>query len=109
MNSKQPVVVFGAYGHTGRFVVDELLRRGVPVVLSGRDADKLNAMGDARVGTETRVAPVDDPAKVSAALSGCGAVINCAGPFIDTTVPVVEAAIRARIPYLDIAAEQAAV
>jgi hypothetical protein len=32
-------------------------------------------------------------------------VINCAGPFASTTGPVVEAALRAGIPYLDVAAE----
>jgi short subunit dehydrogenase-like uncharacterized protein len=35
-------------------------------------------------------------------------VVNCAGPFLDTALPVVEAALRAKIPYLDVAAEQAA-
>ena len=37
------------------------------------------------------------------------AVINCAGPFLDTAVPVIEAALRARIHYLDVCAEQRAV
>jgi short subunit dehydrogenase-like uncharacterized protein len=37
------------------------------------------------------------------------AVINCAGPFIDTAAPVIDAALRASIHYLDVAAEQAAV
>jgi hypothetical protein len=109
MNSRLPVVVFGAYGHTGRFVVDELVRRGIPSVLAGRDAAKLRAMSEARSGTEPRVALVDKPATVDTALSRCRAVINCAGPFIDTAVPIVEAAIRARIPYFDVAAEQRAV
>jgi short subunit dehydrogenase-like uncharacterized protein len=42
-------------------------------------------------------------------LAGVAAVVNCAGPFLDTALPVVEAALRAEIPYLDVAAEQAAV
>ncbi len=37
------------------------------------------------------------------------AVINCAGPFIDTAAPVIDAALRGSIHYLDVAAEQAAV
>ncbi|HEX8838006.1 MAG TPA: hypothetical protein VF748_13775, partial [Candidatus Acidoferrum sp.] len=43
------------------------------------------------------------------ALSGSAAVINCAGPFLDTAGPVIDAALRAGIHYLDLAAEQAAV
>ncbi|TXS41975.1 hypothetical protein EAO72_15795 [Streptomyces sp. or43] len=39
------------------------------------------------------------------ALAGAAAVINCAGPFALTGAPVVEAALRAGIPYVDVAAE----
>ena len=35
------VTVYGAYGHTGRFIVRELLKRGWTPVLAGRDAAKL--------------------------------------------------------------------
>jgi hypothetical protein len=109
MTLNQTVAVFGAYGHTGRFVVSELRKRGWTPILSGRDADKLNAVGNAHRELEVRVASVDDPASLDRAISGARAVINCAGPFIDTAAPVIEAALRARIHYLDVAAEQLAV
>jgi hypothetical protein len=38
-------------------------------------------------------------------LAGAAAVINCAGPFARTAEAVIDAALRARIPYLDVAAE----
>ncbi|MDY0812582.1 saccharopine dehydrogenase family protein [Kitasatospora purpeofusca] len=104
MGSGRQVAVFGAYGHTGRFVVAELIARGYVPVLSGRDADKLAAMGH-EAGLDVRVASADDPASLDRALAGTSAVINCAGPFASTTAPVIEAALRARIPYLDVAAE----
>ena len=103
------VAVFGAAGHTGRFVVSELRRRGLTPILSGRDAAKLKAVGDAHPGSEARVASVDDPASLDRAISGAAAIINCAGPFIDTAPPIIEAAIRGRIHYLDVTAEQRAV
>src|SRR5882757_7127627 len=103
------ITVFGAYGHTGRFVVSELRKRGFTPILSGRDAAKLKEAGNAHPGSEVRVATVDDPASLDRALSGAVAVINCAGPFIDTAAPVIDAALRASIHYLDVAAEQAAV
>lgn len=40
--------------------------------------------------------------------TGADAVINCAGPFLDTALPIVGAALRAKIPYLDVTAEQPA-
>ncbi|MEU2548496.1 saccharopine dehydrogenase NADP-binding domain-containing protein [Streptomyces roseolus] len=104
MGSGRPVTVFGAYGHTGRFVVAELAARGFTPVLSGRNARTLEEMAHAH-GLEARVASVDDPASLDRALAGTAAVINCAGPFASTTGPVIEAALRARIPYLDVAAE----
>lgn len=104
MGAGQKVTVFGAYGHTGRFVVAELRERGFVPVLSGRDADKLKALAY-ESGLEARPASVDDPAALDRALAGAAAVINCAGPFATTGGPVIEAALRAGIPYLDVAAE----
>ncbi|MDA0564299.1 saccharopine dehydrogenase NADP-binding domain-containing protein [Streptomonospora sp. S1-112] len=104
MGSGQTVAVYGAYGHTGRFVVARLGERGFTPVLSGRDAGRLAALA-AETGLEARPAPVGDPRALDRALAGAAAVINCAGPFAATAAPVIEAALRARIPYLDVAAE----
>ncbi|MYS11338.1 NAD(P)H-binding protein, partial [Streptomyces sp. SID6041] len=104
MGSGRQVAVFGAYGHTGRFVVAELAERGFVPVLSGRGADRLEELA-AGTGLEARPATVDDPAALDRALAGTVAVVNCAGPFASTTAPVIEAALRAGVPYLDVAAE----
>jgi hypothetical protein len=103
---KQTVVVFGAYGHTGRFVVAELYRRGYRLVLSGRDQDRLRAFGVRYPESELRVASADDARSLDRALAGAAAVINCAGPFVDTAAPLIDAALRNGVHYLDVAAEQ---
>lgn len=105
MASGQMVAVYGAYGHTGRFVVAQLLDRGLVPVLVGRDAEKLQALAASHPGLEARPASVDDPAALDRALAGAAAVINCAGPFVNTAAPVIEAALRYGIPYVDVAAE----
>ncbi|QES55988.1 saccharopine dehydrogenase [Streptomyces venezuelae] len=101
-----PVVVYGATGHTGRFIVAELRRRGIATAVSGRDEARLEALA-AQDGADVLVRPaaVDDPASLDRALAGAAAVINAAGPFAVTGGPVVEAALRAGIPYVDVAAE----
>ncbi|WP_206436588.1 saccharopine dehydrogenase NADP-binding domain-containing protein [Streptomyces sp. W1SF4] len=104
MGSGQLVAVFGAYGHTGRFVVAELAARGFVPVPSGRSMRALGELAD-EFGLEARVASAEDAASLERALAGTVAVINCAGPFATTTGPVIEAALRAEIPYLDVAAE----
>jgi hypothetical protein len=101
------VAVFGAYGHTGRFVVRELHERGYVPILVGRDVTRLRELAASYpgLGLESRAASVDDPTSLDRALDGAAAVINCAGPFAATAAPVVEAALRAGIPYVDVAAE----
>ena len=47
------IAVYGAYGHTGRFVVQELRKRGWTPIASGRDAEKLRAL--AAMGLETDI------------------------------------------------------
>jgi hypothetical protein len=78
---KQRIAVIGAGGHTGSFVVAELEHRGMTPIPCGRATD------------------------LDLALRGADAVINCAGPFAGTAVRVIETAIRAGIPYLDVTAE----
>lgn len=99
------VVVYGATGHTGRFIVAELLERGFVPILSGRDAVRLAELAQGSGDLPVRPARVDDPDALDRAVSGAAAVINCAGPFAVTGGPVLEAALRAGIPYVDVAAE----
>jgi len=102
----QLIAVVGAAGHTGRFVVRELERRGMLPILIARDANKLAVVGAGHDRDRVRLARMDDPASLDSALTGASAVINCAGPFFDTALPVIDAALRAAIPYLDVTAEQ---
>ncbi|MFD5828862.1 saccharopine dehydrogenase [Lentzea sp. NPDC060358] len=82
------IAVYGATGHTGRFVLAELEERGFRTLPSGR----------AR-------ARADDPEALDRALAGADAVINTAGPFAVTALPLLAAAERAGIPHVDVAAE----
>jgi NAD(P)-dependent dehydrogenase (short-subunit alcohol dehydrogenase family) len=109
MTTNRSITVFGAYGHTGRFVVAELCRRGWTPVLAGRDTAKLDALGDGYPTLARRTAAIDDPASLDRAVAGVAAVINCAGPFLDTAPALIEAALRSRVAYLDVTAEQQSV
>lgn len=103
------VAVFGASGHTGRFVVAELLKCGLRPLAVGRDPESLAAAGFADRGVPIAGAAIDDPAALDRAFSGARAVINCAGPFLDTANAVAASAIRLGIHYLDVTAEQPSV
>jgi hypothetical protein len=109
MMTTHKVSVYGAAGHTGRFVASELERRGVAVRRIGRQPPaEPGRQSDGETGTWMS-ASCDDPEALDRALAGTDAVINCAGPFLDTAPAVVEAALRAGVHYFDVAAEQRSV
>ena len=99
--ASQSVAVYGAYGYTGRLIVDALLRNGVRPVLGGRDARRLDALAR-QTGLETRPCAVKDLAE---ALVGLDALVLAAGPFGATAAPAVEACLRTRTHYLDVSGD----
>jgi NAD(P)-dependent dehydrogenase (short-subunit alcohol dehydrogenase family) len=102
----EAVAVYGAAGHTGKFVVRELASRGYRTISIGRNAAPLSNGGPRDAREEWRRASCEDPDALDQALRGACAVINCAGPFLDTAPALVEAALRAGIHYFDVTAEQ---
>lgn len=109
MNLPERVMVYGATGHTGRFVVEELLRRGLMPVPAGRSAERLAAVAPRHAALDRRVVGLDDPDLLREAVADVGVVVNCAGPFLDTALPLAQAAVDVGAHYLDITAEQPAV
>ena len=107
--AKPTVAVFGAAGHTGRFVVAELLRRGIAPIAIARDLAALTAANFGAVEVTRRRASVDDADALDRAIDGARAVINCAGPFLETSDAVAAAAVRNGLHYLDVTAEQPSV
>src|SRR5690606_24903137 len=101
------IVIYGATGLTGSLVASELVRRGQPVVLAGRDRARLAALADRLGGLEVRQAEVHDGRALAAAVAGARVVVACAGPFLVVGEPVLRAAIEAGAHYLDITGEQA--
>ncbi|MBB1155292.1 MULTISPECIES: saccharopine dehydrogenase family protein [Amycolatopsis] len=105
MTDSQRVLVYGASGHTGKFVVDELRRRGLQPIVAGRSLSRLAQFTD----PERRAASINDGPGLRALLNDVAVVINCAGPFLDTALPLAKAAVETGTHYLDVTAEQPAV
>jgi short subunit dehydrogenase-like uncharacterized protein len=97
------IVLYGATGYTGRLVTDELARRGLDHVLSGRDETKLAALGSA---APIKAAALDDHQALRDLLDGASAVINCAGPFTLAGDALARAAIATGTHYVDSTGEQ---
>jgi short subunit dehydrogenase-like uncharacterized protein len=102
-----PIVVYGATGYTGRLVVAELVRSGADFIVSGRNAEKLEALRrEFELEPPAKTAQVDDPASIRDLLADSAVVIDCAGPFVKYGEPVLAAAVETRTHYLDTTGEQ---
>jgi short subunit dehydrogenase-like uncharacterized protein len=97
-------MLYGAYGSTGRLILDEALRRGHRPVLVGRDSARLSALGQA-TSLRTQRLPLDDGAGLRAALSRMRCVLLAAGPYSLTGPPMRAACLDAGCSYLDVSGE----
>jgi len=100
------MMIYGANGYTGALIARRAKARGVAAVLAGRSQVALAALA-AELDFPFRCFPLGggDAPEVDKALRGISAVLNCAGPFSATAVPLVDACLRARAHYLDITGE----
>jgi short subunit dehydrogenase-like uncharacterized protein len=77
---------------------------GLKPILAGRDPAKLEKLA-AELGLESRVFDLRDPQKIENALKDMAGVLHCAGPFIYTSKPMVEACLQTGTHYLDLTGE----
>ncbi len=105
------VLLFGSTGAVGRGCLDALTRRDdVSLVIAGRDEARLRAViSETRAPADIEIARLDltDSAAVTAAVSRCDIVINCAGPSQRLSADVAGVAVAAGVPYVDPAGDQA--
>jgi short subunit dehydrogenase-like uncharacterized protein len=99
-----PLLIYGATGYTGRLIVAAARAAGLTPTIAGRDGAALAALG-VEHGLAHRVAAIDDPAALDAALAGMRVVLHCAGPFSRTSRQMVDACLRTGVHYLDITGE----
>lgn len=95
-------LIYGAYGYTGELIVQEAVRRGLHPVIAGRNAEKLAALAG-QFQLETRTFPLDGRAHEH--LQNIDLVLHCAGPFSETSKPMIEACLASGAHYLDITGE----
>jgi short subunit dehydrogenase-like uncharacterized protein len=97
-------MIYGSYGYSGRLIADLAVERGLQPILAGRNATQV-AQQASRLGAPHRSFTLESPAALDAALSGVEVVLHCAGPFVHTAMPMVEACMRRGIHYVDITGE----
>ena len=99
---KDRVLLYGATGRCGQALAAALADLGPRLVLGARATTNLDALAS-RLDVEARVLAAD--ADMAAGLRDIGLVVNMAGPFQRTAVPVIDACLQAGADYCDIAGE----
>jgi short subunit dehydrogenase-like uncharacterized protein len=102
--TKTRLLLYGAYGYTGRLTAELAAAKKVDVVLAGRDKDALTSLGD-RLSLPTRAVALDDIGQLSDALKDIACVLHMAGPFAVTSSPMLSACLATQTNYLDITGE----
>ena len=92
-------MIYGANGYTGQLIAELARARGEQPVLAGRSPDKVRPLAE-KLGLPWRAFALDAPA-----LENITLVLHCAGPFSQTSRPMVDACIAAKAHYLDITGE----
>jgi short subunit dehydrogenase-like uncharacterized protein len=97
-------LIYGATGYTGSLIARECARRGVRPILAGRNLDVVQSLAG-ELGLDHRVFSLDTPSGIIDGLRGVKTVLNCAGPFSKTALPLVMACLKTGTHYLDITGE----
>ncbi len=97
-------MIYGAYGYTGTLLAEEAAHRGHRPVLAGRSAKKLVPLAE-RLELEYIVLDLEDTDRLFKAVAGVDLVFHAAGPFVHTSLPMVQACLAGQTHYLDITGE----
>src|SRR5215467_13107543 len=98
--SKTRLLLYGAYGYTGRLAAELAAATKLDLILAGRNKDALAPLGD-RLSLPTRAIGLED----ISTLRDIACVVHMAGPFAVTSAPMLNACLATRTNYIDITGE----
>jgi len=90
MSGDSRILLYGAYGYTGRLAAELAAAKKLDVVLAGRNKDALAGLGD-RLSLPIRAVGLGNAEELSAAMTDIACVVHMAGPFAATSAPMLSA------------------
>ena len=97
-------MIYGATGYTGKLAARRAKADGLAPVLAGRSAARLQPLA-AELSLAWRAIDLADAAALDAGLADIDVVLHTAGPFSQTSRPMLDACLRTGTHYLDITGE----
>ena len=102
---KRRVLLYGAYGYSGKLILNELLSsQTCRPLIAGRNSMKTEQLAEA-YKLEFEVVEAADFAQVLNTYPSIELVINAAGPYLYTASPIARACIENGVHYIDITGE----
>lgn len=98
------IVVYGSYGYTGQLIIEQCLKKGLTVLLSGRNEELLSQQSTSTKYPYQTV-DIDDATALDRLLEKAALVIHCGGPFKFSAKQMAEACLRTTTHYTDITGE----
>ncbi len=99
------VLIYGAYGYTGKGIARLAVDYGIRPVLAGRNPEKLKQVAD-ELGYDYITLSLDvGQERLADVLRGFELVMHIAGPYTYTAKPMIDAAVAAGTHYVDLTGE----
>lgn len=97
-------MIYGATGYTAGLVIDLVSPLGEKPILAGRNETAVRAIAE-RHGWPYRIFDINDVDRAARQLEGIAVVAHLAGPFSQTSGPMIAACLKSRAHYVDITGE----
>ena len=104
MSNTNRWMLYGATGAMGQMILEQALKQGLRPILAGRSAEKLQQLA-VKQNLEWRVFDLKGASNLEKQLQDVDLVLNVAGPFNQTSLPLAQACIANKVHYLDITNE----
>lgn len=101
---KDKLLIYGCNGYTGTLISKLAVKKGLQPILSGRNEAAVKKLAG-ELQLPYVAFDLSNNAAVDIALKDVKVVLHCAGPFIYTSKPMIEACLRNKAHYLDITGE----
>jgi short subunit dehydrogenase-like uncharacterized protein len=101
---EKPWMIYGANGYTGRLIAEEAVLQGLRPILAGRNKKKIKMLAQ-QLNLKWCCFDLKNPDVISFCLDRVALLLNCAGPFTATSVPLAKACLKTRTNYIDLTGE----
>ena len=83
-------MIYGANGFTGNLIAREAKKRNMNFVIAGRSEDKIKLLAQ-ELNVPFEIFSLKEKETIKQKIGNCSLVLLCAGPFSQTSAPMVEA------------------